>query len=504
MVKTLEKKSDIFVEKTKFLSFRLVTYFTFLLLPIYLQKEVNLAPIWQIIAMIFFSMFIVSQWFLLGKEIDHRLKIYFKVNSSIDRVVYRLFMGMFFMAIYFNLLSLLPHKWSYNIFWVTWVVMGLFYSWPTRGKIIKESVSTNFHEYRYLDKFEKTVLFLTVVMFFTSLPELPNLFSTGSLRLFFDPGEKVSGAFWNFISINYIPFSKYPQLLNLSWSVHFYFVTMSLFLMTFYALLRNFVSRRLSLLGVFALVSSWSFSKILANNFGFTLLTTFSVVWVWSTLWSTKSSTYRSGLFIGLLGAWGTVIDKSNIILLVVQLLLIHFVFLKEETYWYRRQFFKYTLLGVFLSISLFFFSTSNVSVQMIESINIIYAELTRLFFRKSFFILSIFGLGVFIYKLIGQTRSEKNQVLNISHDLSMKVAISILCLILIDILFSSRTFQDFSILWPLAFFSVLLIEVIFQKIRHLRSRRNMIYAVYIIICLLDSHFEGRVKILLRTIGAID
>lgn len=503
-MKTLEKKSDIYVEKIKFLLFRLVTYFTFLLLPIYLQKEVDLAPIWQIIAMIFFSMFIVSQWFLLGKEIDHRLKIYFKVNSSIDRVVYRLFMGMFFMAIYFNVLSLLPHKWSYNIFWVTWIVMGLFYSWPTRGKIIKESVSTNFHEYRYLDKFEKTVLFLTVVMFFSSLPELPNLFSISSLRLFFDPSERVSGAFWNFISVNYIPFSKYPKLLNLSWSVHFFFVTMSLYLLTFYALLRHFVSRRLSLLGVFALVSTWSFSKILANNFGFTLLTTFSVVWVWSTLWSTKSSTYRSGLFVGLLGAWGTVIDKSNIILLIVQLLLIHFVFFKEETTWYKKQFFKYTLLGLFLAISLFFFSTSTITFEMIESMTSISNEISRLLFRKSFYILSIFGLAVFVYKLIAQRRGDQNSVLNISHDASIKVAISILCLLLIDLLFSSRTFQDFSILWPLAFFSVLLIEVIFQKIRGLRNSRNMIYAVYIIICLLDSHFEGRIKILLRTIGAID
>jgi hypothetical protein len=242
----------------------------------------------------------MSQWFLLGKEIDHRLKIYFRVNSSIDRIVYRLFLGMFFFVILFNLLNLLSSKWINNSFWIVWGLLGLFYSWPTRGKIIQESVSSNFGEFRFLDRFEKTLLFLIVTMFLFTMPDLPPLVNVDTMKLYFDPMERIGNTLWNFIIVNYYPFRGYPNLFRLSWSMHFYFVFMGFFLLVFYAFLRFFVSRRLSLLGVFALVSSWSFSKTLAFNSDYALLTTYSLLWVWTLLWATKSSTYRAGLFLGL------------------------------------------------------------------------------------------------------------------------------------------------------------------------------------------------------------
>ena len=40
-----------------------------------------------------YLIFMIGQWYLLGKEIDHRLKIYYRVNSSMDRTVYRIFTG---------------------------------------------------------------------------------------------------------------------------------------------------------------------------------------------------------------------------------------------------------------------------------------------------------------------------------------------------------------------------------------------------------------------------
>jgi hypothetical protein len=52
--------------------------------------------------------------------------------------------------------------------------------------------------------------------------------------------------------------------------------------------------------------------------------------------------------------------------------------------------------------------------------------------------------------------------------------------------------------IWVLSFLSLIPIELIFQSISRLRSKRNMIYLIYILICLLDSHFEGRVKIFLK------
>ena len=184
MLKTLENSSGILYLKSKFFLYRALTYFSFLLLPIWMQKTLELSTIVQVGVMILYCLFIMSQWFLLGKEIDHRLKIYFRVNSSIERVVYRVFMGMFFMSIYFNIVSLLPPKWIYNVFWVTWSLLGLFYSWPTRGKIIQESVTSNFNEYRYLDRFEKTILFLVAVLVLVSIPQFPVLDNTLPTEMF--------------------------------------------------------------------------------------------------------------------------------------------------------------------------------------------------------------------------------------------------------------------------------------------------------------------------------
>ncbi len=52
--------------------------------------------------------------------------------------------------------------------------------------------------------------------------------------------------------------------------------------------------------------------------------------------------------------------------------------------------------------------------------------------------------------------------------------------------------------MWVLALLSLFPLELLFQRISRLRSSRNLIYAAYILIALLDSHFEGRVKILYR------
>ena len=70
----------------------------------------------QSAVMTLYMAFMVGQWFLLGKEIDHRLKIYFRVNSSVDRIIYRLVLGMISMIVYFNLLSLIPYSFLKHIF----------------------------------------------------------------------------------------------------------------------------------------------------------------------------------------------------------------------------------------------------------------------------------------------------------------------------------------------------------------------------------------------------
>ena len=496
MENTLEKSSGILVLKSKFFLIRVLTYFGFLLIPVWAQKYLELNQGFQAFVMGLYLLFICSQWFFLGKEIDHRLKVYFRVNSSMDRVVYRLFLGMFFFILYFNLLAFLKPKWIYNSFWITWVILGLFYSWPTRGKIIKESVTSNFGEFRFLDSFEKTLVSLTLIMFIFTIPEMPNLTNFEALKLYFDPHDKVSPHYWEFLKVNYYPFFKYPKLFRVGWAMHFYCVGIGFFLLAFYALLRFFVSRRLSLLGVFAILSSWSVTKILAADFGAALYSTYSLLWIWSILWVTKSSTYRAGLFLGLVGYFGTLINQSFIALLILVITLLYFVFLKEKTSWFKKQLIRYCLLGVGLNIIVLFTHTDIFTSFL--TVNHSYWEMVqRLFNRKAFFSLSFFGFFILLFKMI---KPSGGFVVNykIEEDRIKQILLGITVLFLYGLIFDVSLISYFSLMWVFAFFSLIPLELIFQNISRLRSSRNMIYLIYILICLLDSHFEGRVKVFLR------
>jgi hypothetical protein len=500
MENTLEKKSSIWLLKSKFFLIRVLTYFSFLLLPVWLPKSLSLNLGLQTIILTLYILFMCSQWFFLGKEIDHRMKIYFRVNSSMDRVVYRLYLGMFFFILYFNLLWLLPHKWVYNSFWITWVSLGLFYSWPTRGKIIKESVTSNFTEFRYLDSFERTLVLLIIVLLIFSTPGIPEFENVEALKLFFDPQERLNSIMWNFLTVNYYPFYKYPELLKIAWSMHFYAVWIGLFFLTFYALLRFFVSRRLSLLGVFSLVSSWSLSKILSQDFGITISTTYSLLWVWSLLWVTKSSTYRVGLFLGLVGYFGVLINQQWFFLGIIQITLLYFWLINDKTPWFKRQLLRYasfglglTLLTVFSlneSLTFFNFNFENYS-----------SHLMTIFKRKAFFSLAPLGLILslaYLLKTKTKNRFKSFPNLKVERDNIIKLIISILILSVYGLIFDIELIEGFTIMWVLAIFSLFPIELVFQTISRLRSSRNMIYLIYILICLLDSHFEGRVKIFLR------
>ncbi len=496
MHNTLENNSGLLLLKSKFFIFRALSYFSFLLVPLYVQKSLALHSGIQAMFMTIYILFIVAQWFLLGKEIDHRLKIYFRVNSSIDRVIYRLFLGMFFFVIIFNMIAFLPSKWIYNSFWIIWCSLGLFYSWPTRGKIIQESVSSNFGEFKFLDGFEKTLVLFILIMIIFSMPDYPPLMGQEAMKLFYDPLEKVATPFWNFLTVNYYPFKSYPSLLRAAWSLHFYLVSIGSFLLMFYAFLRYFVSRRLSLLGVFSLVSSWSFTKIFVHNVEFSLLTTYSLLWVWTTLWVSKSSTYRAGLFLGLVGYWGTVVNQAFAPLLWIQLALMYFVFLKDRTYWFRNQFLRYTAFGFILSLIIFFNHIDSVTSGLFKGFDLWNAYLFELN-RKAFFTLSVFGLIIlgikYFYKnsnVLKESQFDDNYLAIFWYSLG----IFIVTAFIVD----SHILSGFAMLWPLAFLSLIPLEVLFQSISRLRSKRNMIFLIYILICLLDSHFEGRVKIFLK------
>ncbi len=496
MQNTLENNSGHLLIKSKFFIFRAISYFSFLLIPLYVQKSLDLHSAVQALFMSVYILFVVAQWFLLGKEIDHRLKIYFRVNSSIDRIIYRIFLGLFFFVILFNLVILLPGKWVYNSFWIIWSLLGLFYSWPTRGKIIQESVSSNFGEFKFLDGFEKTLVAFILIMFIVSLPDYPPLMGSEAMRLYYDPLEKIAGPFWNFLTVNYYPFKSYPILNRAAWSLHFYLVNMGLFLLLFYAFLRYFVSRRLSLLGVFSFVSTWSFTKIFVHNVEYGMLTTYTLLWVWTTLWVSKSSTYRAGLFLGLVGYWGTLINQAFAPLLWIQVLLVYFIYLKNRTYWFRNQFIRYVSFGFILS-SVVLLNHLDPFFSGLFKGNAIWSQFLFEINRKAFFALSIFGFIMFLLVYFKKNISIFRESI-FDRDYMEIFWTSIVICLLYSFIVDPYTFKGFSLIWPMAFLSLIPIEILFQSISRLRSKRNMIFLIYILICLLDSHFEGRVKIFLK------
>lgn len=488
------ENSGILLEKSKFFINRAVTYFSFLLIPVWIQKTLELNLFTQSLLMMLYMLFIGGQWYLLGKEIDHRLKIYFRANSSIDRVVYRLIVGNAFTVLVFNLVLLFPDDWTRHFFWGFWAILGLYYSWPTRGRIIEESVSTQFGEYRFLDNFEKTVLFLVILMILVSIPLFPYFDNLDSLKILIDPDEKISQQYWNYLSVNYYPFRRFPNLMYLAWCLHFYFIGVIMYVMAFYGVLRFFYSRRLSILGTFALVSTWSWSLLLQKDPFSALLTSFSVLWIWGLLWAVKSATYRAGLMYGLLCYLGTCLNYSFFPLFPIGLLMLHFWHMSDKTTWYRYQFLRYTSLGA-IGCALVFLYHLDLDLWghgwELQGLGIFLSNLIK---RKAFFALAPVGLVLFFLLLI--PRLQKRFVdfsLDRPRLLHLMAATGIL--ILVGLFLERNLIRGFGLIWVLPLIGLLPLEWIFQVISRSRSKRNMIYVVYVLVCLLDSHFEGRVRI---------
>ena len=495
MENTLVKNSNIAWEKSKFFINRAVIYFSFLLLPVWIPKSLEINLFVQSLMMLAYLMFMGGQWYLLGKEIDHRLKIYFRANSTIDRILYRVIIGNATMILVFNLMSFIPESVVRHFFWGFFVLVGLFYSWPTRGKIIQESVTSQFTEYKYLDSFEKTVLFLTIAMFFASMPSFPFLNNLETFKLIVDPEEKMNGQLWSYLHMNFFPFRRFPHLMNLGWNMHFYFVSFSIYLLAFYGILRFFISRRLSILGLFALVSTWSFALFLKKDIYACASTTFAVLWVWSILWCVKSSTYRSGLMYGLLCYYGVTLNYNHFFLFPVGLALLYFYFLRDNTEWYRNQFVKYTALGMFLvlltlitHIDLRFFEHAMSFHQLNSYISVVLK-------RKAFYALSFIGLFAFILMLI-KPKIKILSTLTIDFPRLRELAILVGIVFVMGLMIDRDLVKSFGMLWFVVFLSILPLEWIFQSISRLRSRRNFIYMIYVLVCLLDSHFEGRVRMM--------
>jgi hypothetical protein len=193
--------------------------------------------------------------------------------------------------------------------------------------------------------------------------------------------------------------------------------------------------------------------------------------------------------------AWGAMINIHYIYLMPISLFFVYFSFLKEKTQWYKNQWLKYNLMGI--AVSLFVITSHFEFGQVFSGIGFkgFYNVVEDMIYRKAFFTLSIFGTILILFYRLG---FFKQYLSFVTFD-KEKLNELIFCMITITVLgivFDKIYIQGFSYMWILAFLSLIPLEWIFQSISRLRSKRNLIYAIYILVCLLDSHFEGRLRII--------
>lgn len=494
--KLFNQNSLLFI-KSRFFITRLITYFSLLLLPVWIPKLLPMHQFFHYLVILLYLMFLFSQWYLLAKEIDYRFKIHVKTNSSMERTLYRILVGQTFMIFYFSLLGFIPNSIVHHFYWGTWIILGLYYSWPTRGKIIQESVSSDFSEYRFLDSFEKTTLFLLVLTVLISVPFIPTFESINVLKLYIDPQSYIHNSFWNYLHLVSFPFQKFPQLLNFSFILYIYFVSAIILLIGFYSLVRHFVSRRLCLMGTYIITSCWAFSKGMQINFLEILFSSASLAWIWVTFWMLRAGNYRAGLLAGIVCAWISMFHPGFYFVYWLQILFLFYLAKTNFTWWYKQQMFRYTTLGGIYAF--FIFLTHQDHHLFFNNLGQWFSWYYPHFhhiFSKSFFAIIPVGILLFFVKRkeITQSALWRNFI---GHQRAYDILIISLMIFLLGFLVFPPIFGVYLLLIAMTFLSLFPLEQIFTYVQHSKSQRNMIFLSYLLLCLLDSNMEGRVKILI-------
>ena len=296
--------------------------------------------------------------------------------------------------------------------------------------------------------------------------------------------------------LNKFGIQEFPKLYNLVWNFHFYFIGIGSFLFAFYCLLRYFFSRRLSMLGTYAIISSWSLSRLVVNDFFNAVTSGLPLVWLWSVLWSTRSGTYRSGLFTGLIFFYLVLFNPVYILLMPLTLLGVYFGFLPKKTTWFKRQWLKYNVFGAVLGLLIAVVSLADPSHFSLQQSSVL-SLLQDAVIRKAFFIIAPLGL-ILIFLYVTNLSNYLLTYINLDRKKLNEVLFGMGVLVFFGFLLSPNFFNGLAPLWALSFLALFPIEWIFQSISRLRSKRNLIYGMYILVCLLDSQMENRIRIVAK------
>jgi hypothetical protein len=187
-------------------------------------------------------------------------------------------------------------------------------------------------------------------------------------------------------------------------------------------------------------------------------------------------------------------INPNYWILILIQIPLYLWGFFNKKTRWFRRQFLKYSLPGYFGTLLIFFFQRG--TSDILRETKVI-GETRYHLQEKAFLSLSILGILIFLYKSF-----TKNKYFLEDFYFDKKRFFEFLLFssvfLVTGFFWTGLGETSFLVLSLLVLLSLIPLELLFQKTSRHRSSRNIIFAIYVLICLLDSHFEGRVKIFLK------
>lgn len=435
----------------------------------------------------------IPLFLFLGEFLDFQFKIYFQVNSSLDRYIYRIFSGMILQTIFIQFILNLPESFGITMrqayFFILTMEMIFFlimeYKRYNATKSIAYSLQKNLIDLKFLDSFEKTILFLSVMFFLLSFPELRVIpKNIEQLHQILDSKSTIADSVFKSVQILYnMPFGNFSQFYWIYFA-HFYIIEYGLFLFICYSFFRYFFSRRSALIGIFSILTTWRITKIMAIDFGDFFQSLFPIIWIWSLFWSIFGKTYRSGLFLGLLSYWGISKNMNHLYLIIPSLLYIYKVEFKDKTSWFIRQHFKYFII-VFCVLSLINFQgfkSIELSLDFKENLNSLIKTCKKFFLDKGFYSITIFAPFVLLDSRINYLVRQKRLLFSFSLLTAYYLGVQ------------RFDFLEAYVCFMLTFLCLIPLEWFFLIHSKSRSYRNAIYLIYILVCLLDSHFEGRLK----------
>jgi len=475
------------VKKLVFFISRVIIFGCALLLPLYFDKFHSVHKIYGYLAVLSYFCFVLMNWYLWGKEINYRFKVYARANSSVDRILERILLGSVVSIFVLSCISLFKGFDERLLYWIFWTIAVSFFSYPTKRRIIDRKISFEFSELKFMDGFEKVIFAVIVIIFLISIPSFPVFHGTDAIKVYLDPGELIHDQLWGFYDLILFHGRAVTDLNNFAYFYFSYLLFFGLFVISFYCILRFKFTRKVSLIGTLSIICTRYLYYLLFNHVSDLLSTATMMTLCWVFLWSLKSSTYRSGLLMGLIGYFCLLVNIKMLILHAALTIVFILYKYQESSLWYLKQFIRYTLVGAaltFLTLLLHHgFQISFNSLNFYEFIT----QLKIIFTSKSFFILAVPGLFILLFDLTSSRDSELR-----------KISIFFVLALFWGFFFEIGAIRSFFIVALISFVCMLTLDKILMKVSINKSHQNLIILFYVVMCMMDSSIEYRVKNLLE------